>query len=230
VSRSSIKALQELVKQMDTLFPTLNGKEAANLLIEKASIIRQQIEMEDTAEERKAGALAAGQAEKITALEQKSSASAAKITELEQQNRELQAKASTPRIECIPDPNHATVKEERDALHGIVTLIAATLAEDARAEAAVRVIQSCSNPAAVDTFCRLVKIDYGALVDYATYTESALRGLQSARDSNGIIVRAVLAVKYPAPVKPQAPVVVVPDLRSADEKLRDAKASVRSGL
>jgi len=35
---------------------------------------------------------------------------------------------------------------------------------------------------------------------------------------------AVLVVKYPAPVKPEAPVVFVPDLRSAEEKLRDGRS------
>ena len=127
----------------------------------------------------------------------------------------------------MSDPNHASVKEERDSLESIVDLLAATLAEDARAETTVRVSQSCSSPRAVESFCRLVNIDYGALTRYVTSSEPDLRRLQTARDSNGVLVRAVLAVNYAAPAKPQAPVVFIPDTRSADEKLRDAKASVR---
>jgi len=118
------------------------------------------------------------------------------------------------------------VKEERDSLESIVALLAATLSEDARAETAVRVSQSCNSPRAVESFCRLV-VNYGALTRYTTSSESDLRRLQTARDSNGILVRAVLAVNYAAPAKPQAPAVFIPDTRSADEKLRDAKASVR---
>jgi hypothetical protein len=130
-------------------------------------------------------------------------------------------------VATVPDPNHAAVKDSRDALESIVTLLAATLAEDAKAETAVRVSQSCNSPRAVESFCRLVNVDYGALTRYTTSSESDLRRLQTARDSNGVIVRAVLAVNYAAPAKPQAPVVFIPDTRSADEKLRDAKASVR---
>jgi len=74
----------------------------------------------------------------------------------------------------------------------------------------------------------LVNVDYGALTRYTTSSESDLRRLQTARDSNGVLVRAVLAVNYAAPVKPQALAVFIPDTRSAEEKLRDAKASVRA--
>jgi len=111
----------------------------------------------------------------------------------------------------------------------MVALLAAGLTEDAKAETAVRVSQSCNSPRAVESFCRLVKVDYGALTRYTTSSESDLRRLQTARDSNGVIVRAVLAVNYAAPVKPQAPETFIPDTRSVEEKLRDAKASVRSG-
>src|SRR5712692_258265 len=93
-----------------------------------------------------------------------------------------------------------------------------------RAETAVRIYQSYS-PTAAESFCRLARVDYRALDSYMGYSESALRGLQSARDSNGVIVRAVLARKFPAHVTPQAPETFIPDTRSAEEKLRDAKAS-----
>ena len=67
----------------------------------------------------------------------------------------------------------ALESEERDALESIVTLLTATLAEDARAEAAVRVSQSCNSPRAVESFCRLVNVDYGALTRYTGHLSQA---------------------------------------------------------
>jgi hypothetical protein len=60
----------------------------------------------------------------------------------------------------------------------------------------------------------LVKVDYGALDQSTACTEPELRRLQTVRDSNGVIVRAVLAVNYAAPVKSQALTVFIPDIRS----------------
>jgi hypothetical protein len=58
-----------------------------------------------------------------------------------------------------------------------------------------------------------------------------LRRLASATDVNGSVVRAIVNVKYPpAPAKKTEVPAFVPDTRSVEEKLRDAKRSVRSGL
>ena len=115
-------------------------------------------------------------------------------------------------------------------MQSAIALVAATLAEDARAETAVRVSQSRNSPRAVESLCRLVNINYGALTRYVTSSEPDLRRLQTARDSNGVIVRAVLAVNYAAPAKPQAPVVFIPDTRSADEKLRECSPVVDTSV
>ena len=161
--------LQTTIGQIDALFPALADKptKQADLLCEKAASIKTLLSLESEDQDTE-------QAERIKELEQQLSVSAAKITELEQQNRKLQVTASTREIVNVPDPNHAAVKEERDAWQSIVALLAATLAEDARAEAAVRVSMTCSNPRVVEEFARLTGIDYGALIDYATYTESGI--------------------------------------------------------
>ena len=225
-STKAVRELRATVAQIDTLFPALVDKPSkqADLLIEKCATVKTLIALESEELETE-------QAGRVEELEQQSSASTAKIAELTRENAALKVTASTPQIITVPDPNHAAVKEERDALQSIVALLTATMAEDARAEAAVRVSMTCSNPRVVEEFARLTGIDYGALIDYATYTESALRRLEHGKDFRAALVRAFLAVKFPAPVKPQAPAgVFIPDTRSADEKLRDAKASVRSRL
>ena len=73
-------------------------------------------------------------------------------------------------------------------MESMVALLAAGLTEDAKAETAVRVSQSCNSPRAVESFCRLVKVDYGALTRYTTSSESDLRRLQTARDSSSPVV------------------------------------------
>ena len=222
-STKAVRELRATVAQIDALLPALVDKPSkqADLLCEKASAIKILISF-DT-EERETD-----QDIRIKELEAGHEADARRISELEQQNRELRVTASTREVVTVTDPNHAAVKEERDSLESIVALLTATMAEDARAEAAVRVSMTCSNPRVVEEFARLTGIDYGALIDYATYTESALRRLEHGKDFRAALVRAFLAVKFPAPAKPQAPAgVFIPDTRSADEKLRDAKASVR---
>ena len=202
-STKAVRELRATIAQIDELFPALADKPAkqADLLIEKCSTVKTLIALEsEELETERAG--------RVEELEQQSSISAAKITELEQQNRELQALASTRQIVNVPDPHHAAVKEERDAWQSIVALLTATMAEDARAEAAVRVSMTCSNPRVVEDFARLTGIDYGALIDYATYAESALRRLEHGKDFRAALVRAFLAVKFPAPAKTQAPAVV----------------------
>ncbi len=222
-STKARRDLQATIAQIDTLLPALADKPSkqADILCEKASAIKTLITLE--AEERETE-----QEIRIKELEAGHEADSCRIAELEQQNRGLQVAASMREVVTVSDPNHAAVKEERDALESIVTLFAGVLTEDIKAETAVRVT-SCS-PRAVKSFCRLAHIDYGALLRYTTLAEPELRRLQTARDSNGVIVRAVLAVKYPAPAKLQEPAVLIPDTRSGDEKLRDAKASVRCGL
>jgi hypothetical protein len=64
-----------------------------------------------------------------------------------------------------------------------------------------------------------------------TGLELYLIRLASATDVNGSVVRAIVNVKYPpAPAKKTEIPPFVPDTRSVEEKLRDAKRSVRSGL
>ncbi len=229
--RRSSKArrnLQTTIAQIDTLFPALADKPSkqADLLCEKASAVKTLLSLE--AEDRETE-----QDTRAKELEQQHATDTHEIAELRKQNRELQTLASTRKVVTVSDPNHAAVKEERDALQSIVALLAATLldsvTEDARAQTAVRVAQSCKCRRVVELFCKLTHIDCGNLSGYLSYTESALsalRGSQTAKDSNVVLARAVLAVKYPAPAKPQAPV-FVPDHRSGEEKLADAKKQTR---
>jgi hypothetical protein len=204
-STKAVRELRATVAQIDSLLPALADKPAkqADLLIEKSATIKSLIALESEERETECDI-------RLKELEAGHEADSRRIAELTQQNRELQTLASTRQVVTVSDPNHAAVKEERDALQSIVALLAATLAEDARAETAVRVSQSCSSPRVVEYFCRLVNIDYGALTRYVTSSEPDLRRLQTARDSNGVLVRAVLAVNYAAPVKTEAPAVFIP--------------------
>jgi hypothetical protein len=222
--RKSSKArrdLQTTIAQIDALFPALAEKPSkqADLLCEKASAIKTLLALET--EERETE-----QDIRIKELEAGHEADSRRIAELTQQNAGLQRKASTP--VTIPDPHHAAVKAERDWLRNTLIAVSATWTDEARAETAVKAFQLGGDREVIHSFCQTLKIDFLTLESFMGYSESALRGLQMAKDYKGTLVRAILAEKFPLPPKIEA--VFIPDTRSADEKLRDAKASVRSGL
>jgi hypothetical protein len=80
------------------------------------------------------------------------------------------------------------------------------------------------------TFCKLANIRLGTLVRVLQCGEAELKQLSVAKGPEDVVIRAILKINHnyppPAPVAGAA-AVYVPDTRSADEKLRDAKASVR---
>jgi hypothetical protein len=202
-TRRKSKARRDLrttIAQIDNLFPALADKPSkqADLLCEKASAIKTLLALE--AEDRQTE-----QDIRVKELEQQHATDANTIAELKKQNRELQVTASTRQVVTVPDPDHAAVKEERDLLHRVITSIVASMSEEDRAGVAVKGLMSTANVAAGQSLCKLLKIDHWNLRGYLAYTESDLRRLQTARDSNGVLVRAILAEKFPPP-KVEAPV------------------------
>jgi hypothetical protein len=73
------------------------------------------------------------------------------------------------------------------------------------------------------------KIKFDVLVRMLRCPEAELKRLSVAKGPEGVTIRAILKVnfRYPPPPVAGAPAVYVPDTRSGEEKLRDAKASVR---
>jgi len=84
-----MKELRKLVKQMDGLLPTLSGKEAANLLIEKASVVKALINLETERLSREVERLTA----ENLALREKVSTPAVRPTRLTDVDIVLQAHA-----------------------------------------------------------------------------------------------------------------------------------------
>lgn len=197
------------------------SSKAADLVLERCQLLKSVHALEANESESESAA-------RIAELENQTTTAAARIAGLETQNAELGKQVKERLVDYQPDPEHAKTANERDmlriALEGILSFIA-SLPEETRAEVAVRMYQS--HPAIAETVCRSVKIDYGAVINYTTYSEANLKRLQTARDSNGIIIRAVLAVNYPAPAKPEAPEAFVPDNRPVEEKEREAKEYAR---
>ncbi len=213
----AVKELRAIMAQIDSLIPSLQDKPSkiADLIIEKSGIVRDVHALETADSESE-------QERRISELESETKIAAARNSELERENAELQRKANERLVEYQPDPKHAETATERDtlrnALQGILGFIA-SLPEDARAELAVRIYQS--HPAIAETVCRSVKIDYGAVIRYTEASEPDLKRLQTARDSNGVIIRAVLTLKYPPPAN--KPDELIRDSRSVEEKLQEAK-------
>lgn len=219
----SAKVLKALIAELDAQIVTCEkSSKAADLLLEKCQLSKRLLDAEEADE--------ATQSElQIEQLTRQHSEDSRRNLELTEQNAELVRKVNERLIEYLPDPQHQATASElvalRNALQNVLSFIA-TLAEETRAELAVRIQES--HPAIAETVCRSIKIDYGAVLRFTESPESTLKRLQIARDSNGVIIRAVLAVKHPPPVTPEFnPETFVPDTRSAEEKLRDAKAMTR---
>ena len=83
MGKSNTKALTALVKQMDELYETLEPKQRASILIEKASLVRQVVAMEQASEDAKAEAAAELQAKRIVELESELARARERIKTLE---------------------------------------------------------------------------------------------------------------------------------------------------
>jgi len=224
------KALQALIAQMDALFPTLSGKPAADILCEKASIIRQQIQMEQDAEECKAEADKADQSAKISELTSELTAANAKVTSLTAQSARWESLAGERKIEYQPNPQHAAVRGERDALRQLLTDIVRTLVEacpdSCRVEtvikAAVKLFPSC--PKIGEVFGD-GKFDFRWLQQwlpqFMTATQFDLTREQGSADKRiGRLAQECISVRFPSPVK-VAPPVPVPERILMTQEERD---------
>jgi hypothetical protein len=226
------KALQALVTQIDSILPTLTGKPAADVICEKGSILRTLLEIEQHVEERQAEQHDVDQAGKIAELTQELSVATVKNRELEQETATLKTRADNPKIVTVSDPEAAKVRKQKAALENIIVLLIASMSDEARTEMAVRINASCS-PEMTELFCKLAKTRFDLLVRMLRCPEAELKRLSVAKGPEGVVIRSILKVNYnyppPAPVA-GAPTGFIPDTRSGEERLRDAKASVRSGL
>jgi hypothetical protein len=220
--------LQATIAQIDALFPALADKPSkqADILCEKSSAIKTLLSLE--AEDRETE-----QDIRIKELEAGHEADARRITELERQNDSLRVRQA-PVMVTIPDPEHAAVRRQNSELTNVLKFIAENLgAEHERAQMAVKVIQS-SSPEAAKIAVPFLGFDY---IDYARMLLKTERELlqfisHAQREGAGFIAaKAILAVRDAVvPKKAVGPVEApeaIPDTRSGDEKLREAKEVAR---
>jgi len=227
-SSKTRRDLQATIAQIDALFPTLADKPSkqADILCEKSSAIKTLLNLE--AEERETE-----QDIRLKELEARHEADASRVAELEQQNASLRV-TRIPETVTIPDPEHAAVRRQNGELTSVLKFIAENLGTEAqRAQMAIRIIQSCS-PEAAKIVVPFLGFDY---IDYARMllkTERELLQIISSAQREGTAVvaaKAILAVRDRSATKkavdPVEPPEVIPDTRSGDEKLREAKELAR---
>jgi hypothetical protein len=225
--RKGIKALNELVKQFDSVLPTLSGKPAADILVEKSSVLRQIIKIEREDEDAKTEKDATDAAEKIASLTQQLSDSQGQVTSLSSENVRLQKLADTPRIERIPDERHVATAEERDNLQNAMSYLAAILNElpvETRLEIVVRFAQSCSHSGIVKSFCQAARVGFDDLSRFLRCSEVDLIRWQDAPDTKPL-VKMVRQIKFPKPVRSVEPEQPERPL-TGEEKVEQAKRLV----
>jgi len=229
-SSKTRRDLQATIAQIDTLFPALADKPSkqADILCEKASAIKTLLSLE--AEERETE-----QDERIKELEQQHDGDARRIAELEQQNATLRVRP-LPEATKVPDPEHAAVRQENALLTNLLKVVAEMPTENERAQIAIRVIERCSQEAA-RLFVPLLGLSYQQYAQMLmTYkTEEQLRHAISVAQCEGpitIFAKAAIALRdreAGKKVARQDPDErrYIPDTRSAEEKLREAKETAR---
>jgi hypothetical protein len=225
MASKNIRELKNIITQMDALLPTLSDKptKAADVLIEKASAIKALISLE--AEERETE-----QDVRIKELDAQHEADARRIAELERANAAL-CDRPLPEAIKVPDPEHASVRQENARLNDLIKTIAWSFkTEHEKAMQAIRIIQSCSREQA-EFFVPLLGVDFRQYFQMlSTYrTQQQLEQAISAAQHEGpvtVFARAALALRGIEPEVGQSGdsrSSFVQDTRSADEKLRDAK-------
>ena len=226
-SSKTRRDLQTAIAQMDTLFPALADKPSkqADILCEKASAIKTLLNLE--AEEREIE-----QDARIKELEQQNEGDARRIADLEDQNAALQVRPLPEKVEVL-DPEHAAIRRENAVLMGLVKAIAGSFrTEHERAVMAIRVIQSCPREAA-ERFVPLLGFTYAEYVRMLMThkTDAELNYVISAAQCEGpavVFAKAALALREVSKhVRYSDEKPFVPDNRSAEEKLREAKETGR---
>ena len=220
----AVKEIRNTLAQMDQVLPELEAKQKAALLTEKGSLLKTLFTLERETEQAEQAEESAKMTQRIAELSEQLSVSKSLTLAAQQEIARLTTLASERKIEYQPDPQHEAVRKERDSL---IAAMVAGLDEQRLAEMAVRV--SIHSPASLERVCKVAQIEYWNLVKALEYSEIDLKRLSSGKGPEGVIFRAVLAVKYPPePIKKtDGPAPFIPDTRSAEQKLRDAKASVR---
>lgn len=231
MSKSIISQIKKSIAQLDTLLDAGQLKEAkrCDAIAEKSRLLTTLIQQE-------ADELETEQGTRIKELEQQCVADARRITELEQQNATLRDRP-LPQAIKIPDPDHAAVRQENARLNGLLKAIADSFTtEHERAMTAIRVIQRCSANAA-KVFVPLLGFTYA---EYARMlmthkTKEQLNAVISAAQCEGpavVFARAALALRDSEAAcktisRDPDGQRYVPDTRSPDVKLREAKESTR---
>ena len=221
--------LQATIAQIDAIFPALADKPSkqADILCEKASAVKTLLSLE--AEERETE-----QDIRIKELETRHEGDARRIAELEQQNAALRA-SLIPETVKIPDPEHAAVRQENARLSSLLKVVAESIpTEHERAQVAICVIERCSQEAA-RLFVPLLGFPYQQYAQMVTMykTQQQLNYVISVAQCEGpavIFAKAALALRD----RESKPVARdfdeqrrIPDTRSAEEKLREAKELTR---
>ena len=226
--------LQATIAQIDAIFPALADKPSkqADILCEKASAVKTLLSLE--AEERETE-----QDIRIKELETRHEGDARRIAELEQQNAALRA-SLIPETVKIPDPEHAAVRQENARLSSLLKVVAESIpTEHERAQVAICVIERCSQEAA-RLFVPLLGFSYQQYAQMSTTykTQQQLNYVISVAQCEGhavIFAKAALALRDRESGKASEAVArpdpderrYVPDTRSAEEKLREAKELTR---
>jgi hypothetical protein len=138
---SARRALESTVAQFDELLATAELKEGkrGDVLIAKANALKELLALE--ADDREAE----GQ-DTIARLEDQHAKDTPRIAELEAANVALRAKSEVVRE--IPDPEHAAVRQQNEALTAALKLAGSSMGEDERQRLAIRGMQELTQDAA----------------------------------------------------------------------------------
>jgi hypothetical protein len=168
-------------------------------------------------------------------LKSRHEAYAAEIATLQQQVSTLESKVVEVKTVTvtISDPEAAQLREQNSGFITLLKTVAESLDDTQRPQMAIRVIQTCP-PATAKVFVPMLGLNYESYAQMlGTYkTERELLDVIERATVEGpavIFAKAALAVRDAGaaknPIRPEQP--FVPDNRSAEEKLKEAKELVR---
>jgi hypothetical protein len=227
--RSARKQLEDIVKQFDDCLSSQELKDGkrADVVIEKAGVLKTLLQVD--IDEKHDEALVENQR-----LQEQHTADAATIDTLKSRVAELESRATEVKTVMVSDPETVRVKELNAALENLLRVLAGRITtDDGKAQMAVRILESCPESAA-RFFLPMLGLNYSEyarmMLNYSTERE-LLRIVENAVNGDGPLsrfARARLAVNHQAAIaakpKPQS---YIPDTRSAEEKLAEAKAMTR---
>lgn len=227
--KSIVTQITKSIAQLDELLNSTELKDGkrCDAIAEKSRLLTTLLQQETSDRQDVADA-------RIAELTAHHETDTREVERLQAAVADLQAQKATVIREIVPDPEHAAVRQQSEALTMALKLVTDVMSETERQQIAIHAIQKLDQTAA-RLMCGFLNLNYVEQTQMlrAYTTDAQLHDVIAKARCEGpavVFARAALAMRDAVAIKGVVSTHSqpdVPDTRTGEQKLQDAKAAVR---